>query len=191
MFGPFVLQRRCQVYKSEFEYWATLFFFFHLKVLCLLQILHHFRFVTFISHTKPTISISVSLSTSWKYLFKIKVISLKDMRATLHRLLFYEFSKRILTVWNTGHFHGNRLQWGRAKLILSVSLPSMNFLLPFCHQWSRQPWKVIINRLWQPQPLSAATSTWRGGNYKLFITDEVKKQVNPHTAEHICMSAHI
>lgn len=135
--------------------------------------------------------LSVSVWASWKYLFKIKVISLKDTRATLHRLLFYEFSERILPVWNTGHFHGNRLHWRRAKLILSVSLPSMNFLLPFCHQWSRQPWKVIINRLWQPQPLSAATSTWRGGNYKLFITDEVKKQVNPHTAEHICMSAHV
>lgn len=80
MFGPFVLQGRCQVYKSEFEYRATSSFSL-LNVLCLLQI---FKCFSFISQTKPASFNNVNL-TSWKYLFKHGVIFLEDMRATLHR----------------------------------------------------------------------------------------------------------
>lgn len=148
----FVLQRRCQVYKSGFEYcwWETLFFF-------LLR-----------SYVVAASFNNVTLTPSWTCLFKNVVIFLEDLKASLHRLLslllyyYYHFywvlwglfMRTILHLFihcnsvhnyinmcleDTGGFQGNRCQWGNTNL---GSIRAQVILLNAFHyiQWiSLQP----------------------------------------------------
>lgn len=160
--GAFVLQRRCQDYKSEFECccWDTLFFFLWRSFyVCYRYDITSNDWLLSSRLILPVLTM-LCLTTSWMHLFINVVIFLEDMKATLHRLLLslrivhkkLFLLKTVLVFMETGGTGGykSRKYKSRGHSLIWVLLHSMNFPLTFCHQWVHQPWKVIINRLWQP-----------------------------------------